>query len=473
MVALRKDPFVQFLTILTIISLLISFGKNFPVLFDLMFYYFPYFNKFRVPSMILVLVQMNMPVLAGLGLMKLISLKEEKDIKIKLAIRNIALAVSGVLLLTVILNSTITKWFVGRVNDYASSLQQTNPRLAQQYQALADYTAQMFTTDLTLAVLFVSAALWIVYLYVNRKLSADIMVAAFIIITLIDLWRIDSRGAKYIDNPDVKNLFVKPDYISFIEQQNEKEPFRIFNLKQDGSIGSFNNNANFHAYFLIEDFYGYSGIKPRAYQDYMDVVGPVNQQLWNMLNVKYIITDQPVSLAGLNLVYNSEKSFVLLNENYLPRMFFVDKIEKLSPLDFLNKMKSGEINPRKTAIVENASLETDAADSNATIKIIKYDEALIEAEVNATGNNFVFIGNTYLPGWKAYIDGSNTKIYKTNHGYLGIVVPKGSHKVKIEYAPTSFFIAKNVALILSSLVLIGLIITLITDFRKKSNKISE
>ena len=471
MIAFRNEPFVQFLTILTIISLLISFGKNFPVLFDLMFYYFPYFDKFRVPSMILVLVQMSMPVLAGFGLLKLISLREEKNEKIRIILRNIAFAVSGIFVITLLLNNPISNWFVGRVNDYAASIQQSNPRLAQQYQVLAEYTAQMFTTDLMMAMLFISVAVWGVYLYVNKKFSADVMVGIFILLTLIDLWRIDARGAKYIDNPDIKNLFTKPDYISFIEQQNEKQPFRIFNLKQDGSIGSFSNNANFHAYFLIEDFYGYSGIKPRAYQDYMDVVGPVNQQLWNMLNVKYIITDQAAALPGLKPVYNSEKSFVLLNENYLPRMFFVDKVVKMSALEFLNKIKSGEINPRQTAIADNAPLNTETPDSTAEIKITKYDEALIEAEINASGNNFVFIGNTYLPGWKAYIDGNKTDVYKTNHGYLGIVVPKGSHKVKIEYAPTSFFIAKNIALVLSSLVLIGLLIALFLDYRNKRKPI--
>ncbi len=468
MVALRKDPFVQYLTILTIISLLISFGKNFPVLFDLMFYYFPYFNKFRVPSMILVLVQMSMPVLAGLGLMKLLSIREEKNEKMKLIIRNLSFGASGIFVLVILSNAPISKWFVGRVNDYAASIQQSNPQLAQQYQVLADYTAQMFTTDLMLALLFISIVVWCFYFYLNRKLSADILAGIIILLTIIDLWRVDSRGAKYIDNPDIKNLFTKPDYISFIEQQNEKEPFRIFNLKQDGSIGSLTNNANFHAYFLIEDFYGYSGIKPRAYQDYMDVVGPVNQSLWNMLNVKYIITDQPVTLPDLKLIYNSGKSFVYQNENVLPRMFFVNRIENLSALEFLNKIKSDEIDPSQTAIVDNAmTIQVEPTDTTANIKILKYDEALITAEVNATGNNFIFVGNSYHPGWKAYLNGEKKEVYKTNHGYLGVVVPKGKHLLRIEYAPESFFISKNISLILSSLVILGLVIMITKEIRKK------
>ncbi len=102
-------------------------------------------------------------------------------------------------------------------------------------------------------------------------------------------------------------MFKKPDYVKVIEEQNDKEPFRILNLKQDGTPGSFNQNSNFNAYFLLEDFYGYSGIKPRAYQDIIDVVGPVNATLWRMLNVKYIITEKQVQFPGLAPIYTGKK----------------------------------------------------------------------------------------------------------------------------------------------------------------------
>jgi len=465
MIALRKNPLVQYLTILIIISLLISFGKNFPILFDLMFYYFPYFNKFRVPSMILVLIQINLPILAGLGLMKILSFKDGKDLNIKLILRNIALGISSTLVLTLLLNTLISNWFIERVNSYADTLQ--NSQLAQQYRVLADYTSLMFVNDLLLGLLFLTICIWSIYLYFHRKFSADILIGIFIIVTIVDLWRIDSRGAKYIDNPDIKRIFAEPDYISFIKKQNDKEPFRIFNVKQDGSPGSLNNNTNFHVYFLIEDFYGYSGIKPRAYQDYMDIVNPINRDLWNMLNVKYLITAQPYSIPGMRQLYNSEGTTVYYNEYYLPRMFFVEKIENLSPLDFLNQFKDGKINPQKTGIIDGEIPVLEPPDSTAKINITKYDEALIEANIQASGNNFVFIGNTYHPGWKAFINGKETKIYKTNHGFLGLIVPKGNNKIKIEFAPDSFFIARNISFILSSFVVLGLLLTIIVSFLKR------
>ena len=242
-----------------------------------MFYYFPYFDKFRVPSMILVLVQMSFPVLAGYGIMKIISLREHPDKKAMSILKYSAYIFAGIFVLSLLANKALSGWFVTRVNDYAATIQTSRPQYAQQFQALAEYMGTMFTNDFLMAFGLLSIAFWSGVLYINKKFSADILVLVIIILTVVDLWRIDCRGAKYYDNPQIKNQFQTPEYVKAIKSQNDKEPFRILNLKQDGSLGSFNQNSNFNAYFLLEDFYGYSGIKPRTYQDIMDVVGPVIQ----------------------------------------------------------------------------------------------------------------------------------------------------------------------------------------------------
>lgn len=466
-----KNPFVQFLTILSGIALIISFGKNFPVLFDLLFYNLPYFNKFRVPSMILVLVQLSFPVLAGLGLMKIISLKNERNEKLIKVIKNLAILFLSVFIISLLLNSAISDWFTSRIIEYAQGIQQTRPQLAQQFTALADYTAGMFTGDLLFSFAFLSLIFWGALGYINSKISSDFLVAAAIVLTLIDLWRIDSRGAKYIDNPDVKNLFNQPEYISAIKNQNDKEPFRIFNLKQDGSLGSFNNNSNFNANFLVEDFYGYSALKPRTYQDIADVVGLTNPYLWRMLNVKYIITDKPVQHPGFTMIDNSDKSVVYKNENALPRVYLVDSVKVKTGIGLLNEIKEQSFDPKNVAFVDN-ELKVDVPDSTAYSKIIQYKDETIKVEVKASGNNFLFLGNTYLPtGWKAEIDDNETKIYKANYGFMGIVVPEGKHTVVFKYAPASFFISKYIALILSSLVIAGFACLLFLNTTNKYNSL--
>ena len=470
-----KEPFVQFLTILSLFALLVSFGKNFPVIFDLLFRYLPFFNKFRVPSMILVLVQMSFPVLAGLGLMKIISLRYEKDIKLENLIRNAAFVFTGIFVIGILLNGSITNWFAARVNDYAATLNSTRPQMARQYQALADYSAGMFLSDFLFAFAFLSLAFWAANFYIKEKISKDSLVLFVIILSLIDLWRIDARGAKYLPAPNLEEEFKKPEYVKVIENQDDKEPFRILNLKQDGSLGSFNQNANFNAYFLLEDFYGYSAIKPRAYQDIIDVVGPVNSTLWRMANVKYIVTEKQVNFPGLTPVYKDDKNVIYRNPYVLPRMYFVDSVSYLPEIDILKSIKASSFDPLKKAYVNDKNLAVDPADSTNSVKITRYSDETVSAEVKASGENFLFFGDTYMAGkadyklfklstgWNAFVDGRETKIYKTNHDFMGILVPAGEHKVEFRFAPESFFITKYIALILSGLVLIGLIITFLIN----------
>jgi hypothetical protein len=457
-----KNPFVQFLTILSIIALIISFGKNFPVLFDLLFYNLPDFNKFRVPSMILVLVQLSIPVLAGIGLMRIINLRNENNQKLNKVVKNLAIIFLAVFVLGLLFNSAITGWFSARVNDYAASVQTSQPRMAQQLNALAEYTGRMFTGDFLFAFAFLTITFWLAVGFINSTISKDSLILVVILLTVVDLWRIDSRGEDYIDNPDLKNLFVPPDYVTAIKNQNDKEPFRILNLKQDQSYGTYsNNNANFNEYFLLEDFYGYSAVKPRTYQDIIDVVGDANPTLWRMLNVKYIVTSKPVGAKGFSLISKSEKDVVYKNENALPRVYFVNRVENASGMDLLEKIKNSSFDPKDLAFTDR-KIHVEHADSTAYAKITEYKDELIKVDANASGSNFLFLGNTYLPyGWKAKIDGKDTKVYKANYGFMGIIVPKGKHQIEFSFAPTSFYVSQYIALILSSLIILILIIYII------------
>lgn len=456
-----KDKFVRYLTILAVIATLISFGRTFPIAYDLMFHYFPFFDKFRVPSMILVLVQLSLPILAGLGIARLISLKQENDKKYDNLIRNIFFVFTGVFVLTIILGSPIKSWFISHIN----SAGEKGTRLQQ----IHDYMADMFLTDARLAFFFSAAVFGLIFAYLKSFLSRDLMITFIIVFSLVDIFRINHRGETYQEMQNIEQLFQKPEYVSAIESLNDKSVFRILNLKQDGSLGSVQQNSNYNAYFLLQDLYGYSGIKPRAYQDYMDILGsPANATLWRMANVKYLILDNPVSMAGLNPVYSGNKTFVYQNSDALPRAYFVNTLEKATAIEILNKVKNNQFDPKEIAFVEDADLQTDKPDSTTYVQIEKYGNENIYLNVKASGNNFLFLGDTYVgKGWKAYVDGNETNIYRANHNFRGIIVPAGEHKIHFEYLPESFVIAKNVSLILSSLIVLGLIVSLGLEMRKR------
>lgn len=454
-----KNPLVKFLAILNAFALLLSFGGNFSVLFDLFFYYFPYFDKFRVPSMILVILQMHFPILAAVGLKKILSMREEKDAFAENILKYAAYGFGGFLLLSLLLNSVISSWFIER---FAASKQGT------QLKVLNDYVAEMFTGDLYFA-LFASAAVFFsAMIYLRHKLSGSVMIIVVIVLTTIDLMRIDARGAKYTQNPDTGPMFDAPAYVSVIRQQEDKEPFRILNIKQDGSLGSFNQNSNFNAYFLLEDFYGYSAIKPRAYQDIMDVVGPVNPVLWMTANVKYIISDKEVPYPGLTPIYSQEKTIVYRNEYFLSRAFFVDSVAVKPGLEVLTMMKDAPFNPKAVSFTDVPVPAYDKPDSNASIAITEYKDEKITIKATATGNNFMVFSSSYVPtGWHATIDNEPLEIYRANHAFMGVVVPKGEHTIVFTYLPVSWTISMYISLILSSIVVLGLIITIGLPYLRK------
>lgn len=467
-----KNPMVRFFTILSVIALLISFGRTFPVLYDLMFNYFPFFNKFRVPSMILVLVQLSFPILAGLGLVKIISSKENPDGRIGKIIRNTFYVFVGIFVLTLLLGSPLKDWFISR----AASNSEKGARL----QAIHDYMGDMFLADIRFAFFFATATFGLAFAFLRKKLSADLMVIAITVLVVVDLFRINYRGETFTDNSSIEQLFNKPDYIQAIENTSDKSIYRVLNLKKDGSIGSLNQNANYLSYFLMYDIYGYSGIKPRAIQDYYDVLGsPANPTFWRMLNVKYIIFDKEVNSPDLQLIYAGDKSFVYLNRNALPRAFFVNQVAKKSGSEIINMVKNTQFDPAYIAFTEEELTNIKAPDSTAFVRIEKFADELIQLDVNASGNNFLFLGDTYMTGetdykllkvhtgWKAFIDGVETKIYRANHGFRGIVVPEGNHKIEFTYLPDSFVISKYLSLTFSSITLLGLIIGVGINLRKK------
>lgn len=456
-----RDPLVKFLTILSLIALFISFGKTLPFAYDLMFHYFPFFDKFRVPSMILILVQMSFPVLAGLGLLRIIQLKRNPDRTIESILKYSAIGLGVLFVLGFLLESSIKDWFISRINESGQK--------GTQLQPIHDYMTDMFLGDFKLAFFFSGAVFGLAFAFTKNLVSKDILIISVIVFTLIDLFRINHRGETYITNEEMDRMFSKPGYISAIESLNDQSVYRILNLKQDGSLGSINQNSNFHAYFLKQDVYGYSGIKPRSYQDYMDVMGgPTNPTFWRMVNAKYFVFDNPINFNEFELKYSGEKTFLYENKSALPRAYFVNRLENRSGIEILTAVKNNSFDPKEVAFLTDDTLQVEVPDSTAYVSIISYDDERIVLKANASGDNFLFLGDNYVPvGWKATIDGNETKIYKVNHSFRGIVVPKGEYTIEFAYLPESFVISKNVSLVLSSLAFIGLIAGIVLNRKKQ------
>ncbi len=465
MYADRKNPFVRFLTILVIISLLISFGNTFSPIYDLMYYHFPGFNKFRVPSMILILVQISFPILAGFGLIKIGELKEEKNSAAVTVLKYAAIAFSALFVVALLGNGALASWFSERIAESSPS---NRAQYLSQYSAMI---SGVFIKDTLIAFVLTAAVFWTAFFYTQNKLSKDLFLIVVLCLSLFDLLRVSGRGAQFVEQQDYSNIFAEPAYINIIKKQHDSDPFRIINLKQDG-YGSVSQNSNFNEYFLVQDLHGYSGIKPRTYQDYADVVTPANPTLWRMLNVKYIVLDKVIQYPGLTLVGTGDKTAVYKNEDALPRAYFVNKVEVKKPLEILQAVKDNKFDPRDVAF-STSPINVDKPDSTAFVKIQKYGTDTITIKAKASGSNLMFLGDTYYAkGWTATIDGKETKIYEINHGFRGIVVPQGTHDITLTFLPQSYVIGKTISLSVNLLLIIGLIAGIFIEKKKKGATVS-
>lgn len=462
---LWKDPFIKYCAVVLAFFLLISFGYTFPLVFDLMYYHFPAFNNFRVPSMILHVMQVFFPIIAGLGVIRIIELKKEGSLKLKNIVMYLAIAFSGLLFLSFVLTSTLSSGFIGRM----TASQAYQGEKTQMLQVFSEYAADMFTGDVHIAFMLIALLFWAVYLFLNAKLSKTVFITAVTVLALFDLIRIDSRGASFENAAEYNAPFkTTPSYADFIKEQNDKEPFRMISFKGNQSLGSINFSFNYNVNFLLEDAYGYSAAKPRGYQDLMDVVKPNNPFLWRMAGVKYVVIDNPVEIPNLTLVKNDQTNYLYKYDGALPRAYLVDSVGTKSGMELLSSMAKQEFDPKHVAYVDNADFQFAKPAESAYAKIVKYSDARLELDVNATGNNFLFFSTNYVvPGWKALVDGKETKIYKTNHTFMGIVTPEGKHKVEFIYLPSSFVAGKYISLILNILLFGGIITVVVIKTRKK------
>src|SRR5690606_33089342 len=157
------------------------------------------FDKFRVPSMILIIVQLSMPVLAGLGVLRILKLKEQPDKKVDSLVKYFSIAFAAVFILSFLLEDSIKQWFIGRVVE--------SGQRGQQLQPLHDYMAEMFTGDFKLAFFFSAAVFGTAWLFIKNRITRDLMISVIIIFTLIDLFRINYRGETYVEKSRLDEMF--------------------------------------------------------------------------------------------------------------------------------------------------------------------------------------------------------------------------------------------------------------------------
>ncbi|NQT95354.1 MAG: YfhO family protein, partial [Candidatus Omnitrophica bacterium] len=222
--------------------------------------------------------------------------------------------------------------------------------------------------------------------------------------------------------------------------------------------------------FGIYDASGYESTLPSRNWDLLRFIylskKPNDTNLLNLLNVKYIASHDNMRTYGYKKVNKTPHATIYLNTRCLPRAMLLRKVIVIdSDEKIINYISSSEFNPKEEIILEDPALsawpETGSRKSGAgkdIVEIVKYMPREVEISVAAKAEAFLQLSDTYYPGWKAYVDGKEEKIYRANYFLRAVRVPQGEHIVKFVYDPLSFKAGAAISLITLLILILYLVV---------------
>ena len=448
-----KGPMKWALLGATILSILLSWGKNFMGFTDFFIDYVPMYNKFRAVSSILVIAEFTIPLLAMMALKEVVStptiIKErKKDFLISFGLTG------GLALLFAIFPQV---FFPSYVSTMEMNALQSIPadQLAPLLANLEEVRMSLFTSDALRSFFFILIGVNLLLAYGIGKLKQTALIAALAVLCLVDMWSVNKRylyDEQFVEK-QVQTQGFQPTETDKMILEDESLDYRVLNLASN--TFNENNTAYWH-----KSVGGYHAAKLRRYQEMIEehisgemsalfkavanVEGDIEQldgtgfPVVNMLNTKYFI----FPLQG-------EQTLPLPNPHAMGNAWFVNEVQYVNNANEEIEAIHG-LNPSETAVVDKrfeAVVKPMASDSTATIRLVAYEPNYLKYEVDSkTGGTIVF-SEIYYPGWRSSIDGQEVPHGRANYILRAMNVPAGKHEVEFSFDPVSLHVTENIATI--------------------------
>ncbi len=439
----------------TILSLFLTWGKNFESFNYFLFDHLPLFNKFRAVMMAIVIVQLCMPILAMVALERILSSTEDKEILKKKLLYAFA-ATGGICLLVALSAGMFDFSSVGDVKMLEGFKNMTgDAAFAQQIMdsILADRLGLM-RGDAFRSLFLIAIVAGLIFFYLTGKIKQTIVVSVAAVLIFLDLWMLDKNylnASNFIKRGT--NTFFAPSPADEYIKQDTSKSYRVYNLS--GNPFTENRTSNFH-----KSLGGNNPAKLRRYQDLIERhLSANNEKVINMLNAKYIIVspEQPPQL----------------NPGALGNAWFVQEIKKVnSPDEEITSLEKFE--PAYTAVIDVNifKLKAEKFDTSlATISLKEYKPNYLKYESNSSAEKLAVFSEIYYPiGWTATIDGQPADIIRANYVLRAMYVPAGVHTIEMKFDMPTYHTGNQISFICSILLLGGLfgIVALEVVKKKKS-----
>jgi Bacterial membrane protein YfhO len=462
-----RSPFKWWIFSITVLALLMSLGKNLAGFNTFLFDHLPMYNKFRAPAMILIIPQLTFSLISIMALQQAFYGNDSKaEIWKKLKVAGF---ISAGLIAIVAMFYFSADFKTDRDKYIQQQLTQmiTNDPSAGKdiVNAVADDRKNLLGKDLLRSIFFAGAGFLILFLYSRNKLKAQHAVIGILLLTAFDVLPVGKRflsDDNFLEIEENEAMF-NPTAVDQQILQDKEKNFRVFNLTQD----VFNDAITSYHHQSIG---GYHAAKLSLYQDLIEKQlskQPLNMQVLNMLNTKYIIVPDS---AG-------QKAVAQLNPGALGSAWLVKSIHYVnSPAAEMKALDS--FNSADEAIVQE-SFKPDipflpAWDSAGKIMLENNDNDIVTYTFNASSNQFVVFSEVYYErGWKAFIDGKESPIVKTNYVLRGLAVPAGQHKIEFRFEPRSYSLGRRITGISQLLLLALLGIGIFMESRNRKNNLEK
>ncbi|OGH16043.1 MAG: hypothetical protein A3C30_00695 [Candidatus Levybacteria bacterium RIFCSPHIGHO2_02_FULL_40_18] len=272
-------------------------------------------------------------------------------------------------------------------------------------------------------------------IFVKETMARTLLIFLLLALSFYDLYRF---GGKFTSFTPQEYYYPQTSAIEFL--QKDKSIFRI--ASNDSRIFP----PNFSTYYKIQSIEGYDPLYLLSYAEliaaseredhsihmpfgFNRIITPHNldSNIIDLLNVKYVLSLSDINSNKFQKVFQEGQTRIYENANAFPRVFFVERLirsgNKTTTIQGLFKD-----NLHETAYVESEEIKNVRL-TKGEAKVTGYNENRVEIETENSGEGFLVLSDTFYPSWKAEVDGSNTKIYKTNYAFRGVFIPKGKHRV--------------------------------------------
>ena len=440
-----KGPLKWGLLGATILSVLLSWGRNFMPFTDFFIDYVPMYAKFRTVASILVVAEFTIPLLAMLALKEVVTGQiDVKGKRFRYSLIASFLLTGGVAFLFWLMPKAFFSDFVSQSELQAMSqipAEQLMPLLSN----LTEVRMSMFTADALRSFWIIVIGTGLLLALCYKKLRAEWAVVGMIALCLLDMWQINKRylnDSMFVSKSVREAPMQKSEAIDHILQDKSLD-YRVLNLASN----TFNENETS---FYLKSIGGYHAAKLRRYQELIDAhIQPEMSRLYgalskaggdmtqvngdsifpvlNMLNTKYFI-----------LPLQGGRSVPLENPYTYGNAWFVDKVNYVDNANQELDM-TGKLPLRHEAVADKKFHEqlgeAVVQDTNSVVRITAYEPNKLTYDVNSGKGGIIVFSEIYYPGWIATVDGVEQPLGRVNYVLRALQVKPGKHEVVLSFFP--------------------------------------